>query len=460
MSGEREMGGATDAAIRVPFGQPSLATSRRFLIAGVISCLAGFPVFWRYGEHATRLDLVAAILAVGALLVSSRLAQSVSGDRASASRNELISEAAVFIAFLAFYAFTAGTDTSPYNAHVRQAFALIHGHAYIDAPNYIEHAQVGKYSYQLHPPIPAFLLMPIVAIWGMDTNQNYFSIFCGALDIALAWRLLGRFRLTTNSRVWLTVFFGAGTIVWSETVNGSSWAVSMVVAILFTLIALDETYAKARPLVVGIFAGLAGLARYDLPFVWPVYLALLYLRGRRKLSELIWFIPGCALAGVIYVSFNMVRFHSVFDRGVFYYMPPGQQRLFGFSFFPGNLFTLLFMAPNVNGTFPYIHPQFGGQALILTSPAFLLALRPSFRKLENILIAMGALIAMTPSLFYVGNGASQFGTRHYLHAFPFLLLLMAFGVHRRADQLTRILISVSVFLIAFGVWHVRMYGFG
>ena len=97
--------------------------------------------------------------------------------------------------------------------------------------------------------------MPFAAIWGMDTNQSYFSIVVGALDVALAWRLLGRFRLTLNARKWLTVFFGAGTIIWYETINGSSWAVSMTVAVMMTLLALDETFDKGRPAVVGLFAG-------------------------------------------------------------------------------------------------------------------------------------------------------------------------------------------------------------
>jgi hypothetical protein len=73
-------------------------------------------------------------------------------------------------------------------------------------------------------------------------------------------------------------------------------------------------------------------------------------------------------------------------------------------------------------------------------------------------VGLAAVIAMTPSLFYFTNGFAQYGTRHYLHAFPFQLLLMAFGIHRRADQLTRILIVASVVLIAFGVWHERFYG--
>src|SRR5260370_40710065 len=102
----------------------------------------------------------------------------------------------------------------------------------------------------------------------------------------------------------------------------------------------------------------------------------------------------------------------------------------------------------------------GGQALVLTSPAFLLALRPSFRKIQTALVGMAALIAMGPSLFYFTNGFAQFGTRHYLHTFPFLLVLMAMGVRHRADQMTRILIGFSILLIAYVIWHAANYGLG
>ncbi len=436
---------------------PSLATSRRILVAATVFVVVGYALILRNRWELTRIDMISGVVALGALGYMYWLPGS---ERFIAEkvqrRDELLSQFAVFVLFLVFYAITAGSDGSPFNAHVRQAFALIHGHTYIDAPNYIEHAQVGPYSYQLHPILPSLLLMPFTAIWGMDTNQTIFSIFFGALDVALAWRLLGRFRLTVNARMWLTVFFGAGTIVWYETVHGTSWGVSMVVAIAMTLIALDETFGEGRPLIVGIFAALAALARYDLAFVWPIYLALLYIRGR-SVSDLIRFIPGCVVIAVIYATFNAVRYHSAFDRGVFIFAPAGSH-LFGWDYFPGNFYTLFFMSTHLDSSFPYIHPTFGGQALILTSPAFLLALRPSFRRIQTALVGIAALIAMTPSLFYFTNGFAQYGTRHYLHTFPFLLLLMAFGVRRRTDQLTRILIVASVVMIAFGVWHERFYG--
>lgn len=433
---------------------PTLADCRGWLAAGLIAAVAGVIVMWRLGEYPNRLLVSSGLIAFVVLYAT----YAMRGIELSPVRLEALSEFSVFAMFLAFYAATAGNDSSPFNAHIRQAYSFLHGHIWIDAPYYIEHAQLGKFSYQLHPLLPAFLLMPVVAVWGMDTNQSVVAIVLGALDAALAWRMLGRFRLTTSARVWLAVFFAAGTILWSESINGGSWEVSMVVAIAFTLLALDETFGAARSRWIGIFAGLAALARYDLAFVWPFYAVLVCWRAG-KIRDLAGFIPGFALTAIVYVVFNELRYRSLFDRGVFIFAPAGS-RLFALNNFPGNIYTLLFMAPSVNGNFPYIHPTFGGQALVLTSPAFVLALRPSFRKFETAMIALAALVAMTPSLFYFTNGFSQFGTRHYLHAFPFLLALMAIGVHRRADQMTRVLIVVSIFLIAFGVWHIRWYGYG
>jgi len=42
-----------------------------------------------------------------------------------------------------------------------------------------------------------------------------------------------------SSRIWLTTFFAFGTIMWYESINGGSWQVSMLVAVLMTLLALN-----------------------------------------------------------------------------------------------------------------------------------------------------------------------------------------------------------------------------
>ena len=66
---------------------------------------------------------------------------------------------------------------------------------------------------------------------------------------------------------------------------------------------------------------------------------------------------------------------------------------------------------------------------------------------------------MGPSLFFNNNGGAQFGTRHYIHSFPFLLVLMAKGLPGYTDQIMKILILISVFLIGAGVLEIRLWGF-
>ena len=68
-----------------------------------------------------------------------------------------------------------------------------------------------------------------------------------------------------------------------------------------------------------------------------------------------------------------------------------------------------------------------------------------------------AILVSIPSLLCYANGFEQFGTRHYLQVFPFLLVLMAMGM-RRPDRLTRTLIIASIMFISFGVVYVRIWG--
>ena len=444
---------------------PSARTAQWFFVSAIVAVLAFSPHFLYQDRTWNFLIYIAAALALGGLTVTRRARRGASASFSRRIHAALSTEQwtafAIFVAFLAFYGVTM-FDPSPYNEQVRQAVAFVQGHIHIEAPDtFLEHAQVGPYSYSLHPPLAPILLIPFTAIWRMDTNQTEFSVVIGAIDIALAWILLGRFKLSNRSRVWLTIFFGTGNILWYETVIGSTWALPMVVAVLFLLALLIELFGAARPLWLGIWGGLACLARYDAALAMPV-IALLAWR-RRTISELLWIIPGFLAVGAIFVGLNEARYHSLFDNGLNYipnthHTGPNDSPWFGLQYLTGNLNTLLFMAPRIDNTFPYLHPVFSGQALTLTSPAFVLALRASFKRLEVVGMGMAAALISIPSLLCYANGFAQFGTRHYIPAFPFLLVMMAIGMPRRTDQLTKILICVSIFLVGFGVWHIHVWG--
>ena len=371
---------------------------------------------------------------------------------------------AVGILFLAFYAATMSRPT-PYNEHVRLAWALLHGRAWVDAPRYMEHVIVGGRSYILHPPLSAILMLPAVAIWGAAANQTAVAVIIGAISIALWWRLMDRVGLGMRAKIWLAAFFGIGTTFWYEATLGNSWDFALIASVPFTLAALSEVFGEARPWAVGILAALAALARYDLVLAWPAYVLMLAARGRR-VRELMWMLPGFTGAALIYVAYNEARFGTPNDIALWIWYGQDNYRFsrpggpFALRDLPFNLYTLLFMAPGYSNKFPWIHPQFMGQALILTSPAFVLALRPSFLRPLAALVLAAAILSSGPSLLVYASGFAQLGARYYVQVYPFLLTLIALGVPRKPDQLTKILIAVSIVLVVFFTWQVRWYGWG
>jgi hypothetical protein len=192
------------------------------------------------------------------------------GQEILTERNKTV---AVFLLAFAAYWLTR-CPPSPHNEAVLQAWAFLHGHAWVEQPVW-EHVQFGGHNYLLHPPGAAILLLPFVAIWGLGTNQTAVSVLLCAIEAALAWRLLGVFGLKDSARLWLTAFFSFGTVLFYEGTLGYSWGFVSISSVLPTLLALSEVFGKRRPLLVGLWAGLAALCRYDLVLVWPIYATIL-----------------------------------------------------------------------------------------------------------------------------------------------------------------------------------------
>jgi len=159
--------------------------------------------------------------------------------------------------------------------------------------------------------------------------------------------------------------------------------------------------------------------------------------------------PGLALAAATYIALNEVRYHTALDIGLSH-IPHVDGPYWSFKFVPFNLKTLTYLGPKFDDVFPYMHPTFLGQGLLLTSPAFLLALRG-----KNWLMGLCAALVALPMLFVWANGYSQFGCRHFVPMFAFLLVLMA---ERELKTPGKALIILSIMLVTFGVWSVHEWG--
>ena len=442
------------------------------LSLAVVMVAVDVLILWRSHSLPDPLAIAAALLAGVGMTAALRLRWHRAG-RAQAGRyaflmfEERLGFLAVFALFLAFYSVTRGGGT-PFVEHVYQANAFLHGHSWVEPVQPFEGVMWHGHFNLLHPPLPAIVLMPLVAIWGLATDQQAVSIVVGALDVALAWRLVGLLGLGTSARLWLTAFFGLGTILWYEAQLGAVWGFCLVLSVAPTLCALNEVFGQSRPWVVGTFAALAALARYDLVMVWPVYALLLMVRGR-KLRELVWMAPALACAGLVYGVFNETRYGTFFDIGMWLWYQydgaglkshPDIPGPFSVRYLPENLYTVLFMGAGFDDRFPFIHPQTSGQALMLTSPAFVLALKPSLRKPVTLLMWLATLLGMAAALSVYANGFVQFGARYWIQVYPFLLVLVALGTGKRTDQFAKTLILISILIVSFATWQIRTFGFG
>jgi hypothetical protein len=277
----------------------------------------------------------------------------------------VIGIALVAVALAAYW--LPGTDRF-YNHFVWQAEAFLHGTAVIDWPVQSSATSAGNAYFQdvypmrvltgdpstpgallPFPPLPAVILMPFVAIWGLATDHRAVSVVLGAIDVLIAWRALGRLPVSRRIRLATTIFFAFGTVFWYAAQLGTTWFFAHVVAVTFALLALgvalggdpaadteverlpspgqllaQVTAAIRRPLetidrrqlLAGLLFGLACTARLTVVFGAPFFL-LVGGGGswlRRGVSAGI----GAALPVALLLAYNVATTGHVFHPGYDY----------------------------------------------------------------------------------------------------------------------------------------------
>jgi hypothetical protein len=429
-----------------------------------------------------------------------------------------------------------------YNHFVWQALAFLHGTAVIDYPVNAGGFPFGndwmQDIYPLSeltgdpattgallpfPPLPAILLVPFVAIWGIGTDIRAISVLLGALDVGLAWWALGQLAVSRRIRLATTIFFGFGTVIWYAAQLGTTWFFAHVAAVAFILLAVgvalgadpdadDEVQGLPTPgtlvgslvehvrrplslldrrqVLAGLLFGVACTARLPVLFAAPFFM-LVGGGGswvRRSVSAGI----GTALPVGLLLLYNFATTGHVFHPG---YDWQYQREATGYPtlnyhadwgiedprYLVQNLQIMLFATPAIapelepgslgdggpvctepgatRGLFdrscPLAEPRAIGMSIILTSPAFLLAI-PALRSRRSRLIA-GSYLAVIAiafiNLMHFSQGWVQFGYRFSNDFVVFALLLVAVGMSRRGGvgKLGFGLVAAAVVINLWGV---------
>ncbi|MEO8207489.1 MAG: hypothetical protein ABI598_00530, partial [Chloroflexota bacterium] len=105
------------------------------------------------------------------------------------------------------------------------------------------------------PPLPAIVLMPFVAIFGLATDQRAVSVLLGAVDVGICWWALGRLPIGRPVRLGTTVFFAFGTVFWYAAELGTTWFLAHVVAVGMALLAIGIALGGDRGLARDLEGG-------------------------------------------------------------------------------------------------------------------------------------------------------------------------------------------------------------
>jgi len=91
------------------------------------------------------------------------------------------------------------------------------------------------------PPLPAIVLMPFVAVFGLFTDQEAIAIGLGALGVLTTWWMLGGLRHRLSVRILVTVIFATGTTWWWAAAAGTTWYLAHLVALNLAMLAVGVT---------------------------------------------------------------------------------------------------------------------------------------------------------------------------------------------------------------------------
>ena len=397
----------------------------------------------------------------------------------AARRRELTLFAASFVV-LALFAGPRLLHQSQAPHFIYQADAWLHGQLQLrlPPPNLNDWARVDGRWYVSFPPGPALLMLPGVALFGLQFNDVLFTIGFAALNVLLFFLVLERFRTSqesTRSRadnLAIALLFAFGTLAFCCSIRGEVWFTAEVLGITATCLFLLAAHRAAHPLLAGLAWGFAAITRTPLTFAVVFFVAEVIADGGRIPSTVsrlgTWRDPTrwrkvarFALGSVPFLAFaawaNWVRFGSPIDFGHAHLWNNianadiAQHGLFSFHYLGKQVRAAFTLLPGLrNGRLTY-DPD--GMSLLITTPLFALLALPRAKPRLHLSLWLTVAACAVPGFLYHGTGWVQFGYRFSLDYTPYLFLLLAVG----AWPMNRWFYALGLFGVAVNIWGALVF---
>jgi hypothetical protein len=347
---------------------------------------------------------------------------------------------------------------------VSLAKSFLEGHLYLTASSSLWYDTAYYHGHYYWPlgPLPAIILLPFVAFFGLAVRQEYFLVFCNLINLFLLYNIGQRITQNQASSLWLsfayvfsTEYLNIACVPWSS-------YFAQAVATTFLLLALYEFLHGTRWWLIGVYTALGVATRVNIIIASVFfYFSILFEHGNRsqKIKSLLRFSLPVAVSILLLMAYNFFRFENILESGY------GLQSLYGglavnreyglwsLVHFPGNLYYFFLRGPVgvfIPGTkvltYPYLRYDGWGMSILFTSPIFFWLVKAPWKNTVVQLSALTSILMFSVFLGYYGIGFKQYGYRYALDFYPFLFLILAYAV-RQKFTLSMKLVALTSFVL-------------
>ena len=226
------------------------------------------------------------------------------------------------LAYLLYHSLAGGTlfSPDPYDSYTLQACNWLQGRNYIahgEGYAWLELAICNGRYYQSFPPVPALVLLPWAAVFGMNVPSNLIIAGVGLLTAAGVFGCFWQRRFAPLTAAFFAVLVGLGSNAFWLCTGGHVWFMAQMLGLCFA--------------VWGVFFALRG--RYALPsacfalavgcrpfyaltaLLWLGVLCRRIVRRQSRAASLLPALAPLALIGSGMAAYNLVRFGSPLEFG-------------------------------------------------------------------------------------------------------------------------------------------------
>lgn len=334
---------------------------------------------------------------------------------------------------------------------VLQAKAFLDRRADIEPGNHSLNDLAGYQGkqYIVNPPLPSALLVPLVALLGVEKTQGLFlTAVLTIINFFLIHSIAARYG-QRHQAWWLAGAFLSGTGYWfCFTQSDGMWFMAHLVSFTFLLAAVNEGSGRSRGWILGALLGASFLSR-QATIHSALFFALLLLFNHAgwgaRLRNLFGFLVTLGISVALYLWFNWLRFDNPFDTGYDLLRQPEfldirqhSKGLFHWAYIPFNAFNMLANGFCVElegkGMLDGWHMSPWGTSLTFASPFVFFSLFSRLPLKIKLAAWLSIGLTMLHVLSYHANGWVQINCYRYTLDFMPLLMLLCLTAIRPQNQ--------------------------